>query len=284
MRTHYPHPKASCQARAVPATRYIHKILILNVMLLLLAAFASVVPARAAVPADHAVSLASLNALGYAFAAQEDQFYRGVKAYKQQEYTLARRLWLPLARAGDAEAQFFLGLIYDNGYGVARDAAVAANWYRKAARGGHQQAQHNLAVAYAEGDGVIPNPRKAIALWRQAARQGSVDAQYNLGVVYALGKYGVGQDLREAQWWWRMAAISGDAMAQYNLGTLYANGEGVTRSYCEAVRWWEKSAKHGGCVVVSFLGRADLYHGIVGPALGDYCPPSPGPSGPGGRG
>ncbi|UCE89153.1 MAG: sel1 repeat family protein, partial [Pseudomonadota bacterium] len=230
---------------AVFARREIRKPLILFTMLLLLAASGAVVPARAAAPADPGVSLPGLDEVGYIAAAREEQFYKGVKAHNKQEYTLARRLWSPLARVGDAEAQFFLGLIYDNGHEVARDAAVAASWYRRAARAGHQQAQHNLAVAYAEGDGVAPNPRRAIALWRQAARQGSVDAQYNLGVVYALGKYGVGQDLRKAQWWWRMAAISGDVMAQYNLGTLYANGEGVTRSYCEAVRWWEKSAKRG---------------------------------------
>jgi TPR repeat protein len=48
------------------------------------------------------------------------------------------------AQAGDAEAQFNLGVMYDRGQGVPQDDVQAAEWYRKAAEQGHAAAQNNL--------------------------------------------------------------------------------------------------------------------------------------------
>ena len=48
-----------------------------------------------------------------------------------------------------AEAQYNLGVCYDNGQGVAKDYAEAVKWYRKAAEQNHAQAQYNLGVATA---------------------------------------------------------------------------------------------------------------------------------------
>ena len=166
------------------------------------------------------------------------------KAFEEDEVHMARRVWTALAEQGDAESAFRLGMAYDTGLGVERDAARAAYWYRRAAEEGHLHAQHNLAVAYANGDGVEFDFSEALRWWQQAARHGNADSQYNLGIVYATGIHGVHKNLTLAKAWWRKAAISGDPMAQYNLGTLYANGDGQT-SYCEAMRWWEKSAQKG---------------------------------------
>ena len=38
---------------------------------------------------------------------------------------------------GDAEAQYNLGVMYDNGQGVVKDKDEAVNWYRRAAEQGH---------------------------------------------------------------------------------------------------------------------------------------------------
>ena len=45
---------------------------------------------------------------------------------------------------GEAEAQFNLAQCYDYGYGVPKDKAEAANWYRKAAEQGHGEAAEAL--------------------------------------------------------------------------------------------------------------------------------------------
>lgn len=173
------------------------------------------------------------------------QLVRGMQAFAKESYPLAHRLLLPLAKQGVADAQFYVGMMYDSGLGTEKDLTEAFGWYQFAAYKGHSSAQHNLAVAFANGEGTEVNPAKAIYWWKRAAQQGNADAQYNLGIVYAVGKLGVVPNLNQAKNWWRKAAIGGDAMAQYNLGILYANGGNSVRSYCEATRWWEQSAKNG---------------------------------------
>ena len=64
------------------------------------------------------------------------------------------RQTLQLAEQGNAEAQFSLGLMYDNGQGVRQDYAEAFRWYRKAAEQGLVQAQTDLGNGYAQGQGV----------------------------------------------------------------------------------------------------------------------------------
>ena len=109
-----------------------------------------------------------------------------LKSESSRSVSACRRL----ADQGDALAQFSLGFMYDNGWGVPQDYAAAVKWYRK------------------------------------AAEQEDAKAQYNLGQMYRLG-YGVQRDYDEAVRWFRKAAEHGDAEAQYNLGFMYEAGRGV---------------------------------------------------------
>ncbi|MBL0641313.1 sel1 repeat family protein, partial [Aeromonas veronii] len=52
------------------------------------------------------------------------------------------------AEQGDAEAQFNMGLMYDQGQGVPQDDGQAMAWYRLAAEQGHVGAQFNLGWMY----------------------------------------------------------------------------------------------------------------------------------------
>ena len=70
------------------------------------------------------------------------------------------------------------------GKGVARDAAVAAKWYRKAAEAGDRVAQHNLGVLYRDGNGVEKNLNEALAWFQKSADQGYAKAQLSLGQLY----------------------------------------------------------------------------------------------------
>jgi uncharacterized protein len=73
----------------------------------------------------------------------------GVAAYNRGDYATAYRLLRPLAEHGDAEAQFYLGVQYNFGYGVPQSYDEAAKWYRKAADQGDATAQFNLGKLYA---------------------------------------------------------------------------------------------------------------------------------------
>jgi len=103
-------------------------------------------------------------------------------AHSRGDYTTALAILRPLAAEGDAMAQFYLGLMYHKGEGVAQDHTKAVRWWRKAAEQGHSRAQYNLALSYEKGLGVAQNYAEAIRWCRKAADQGHAGAQCNLGV------------------------------------------------------------------------------------------------------
>ena len=112
-----------------------------------------------------------------------------------------------LARAeqGDADAQFNLARMYDEGEGVSQDKAEALRWLRSAADQGNSSAQHNLGVKYNTGRGVPQDYAEALRWSRLAAEQGIADAQFNLARMYALGLGGP-QDDAQAYKWFNLAA------------------------------------------------------------------------------
>lgn len=144
------------------------------------------------------------------------------------------------AEQGDAEAQFKLGVWYDNGEGVLRDDAQAAVWYRKAAEQGLTQAQFNLGMMYAQGEGVAQDNTQALAWFHKAAEQGYADAQFSLGVMYSQA-----QDDTQALAWYQKAAEQGHAGAQLNLALMYDNGRGAPQNDQQALFWYRKAAEQG---------------------------------------
>ena len=59
------------------------------------------------------------------------------------------------AEQGDDDAQYNLGVMYDNGYGVPQDYKTAVKWFKIASEQGHPTSQANLGLMYEEGLGVI---------------------------------------------------------------------------------------------------------------------------------
>jgi TPR repeat protein len=96
-------------------------------------------------------------------------------ALKRGDHTTALKVLPPLAEQGNAAAQFNLGLIYDNGRGVARDHDEALKWYRLAAVQGNAGAQRHLGELYYDGLGVPQDTARAY-LWLHLAA-GTGDAR-----------------------------------------------------------------------------------------------------------
>lgn len=129
---------------------------------------------------------------------------QAIEAYRQGEYEAAHEGFLPLARDGDAEARFMLGVLYDNGRGVLRDHDEARRWYSLAARQGNAKAQYNLGTMYENGRGVRADYALAMTWYRLAAEQGAAKAQNNLGLMYEDGR-GTPQDYVRAHMWFNLA-------------------------------------------------------------------------------
>jgi TPR repeat protein len=179
---------------------------------------------------------------------------KGMAAYGEMDFVAALKELRPLAKIGNAMAQFILGTMYANGQGVLQDYKEAVRWYRLAADQGRADAQNNLGVMYENGQGVLQDDKEAVRRYRLAADQGYAYAQFNMGDMYANGQ-GVLQDYKEAVRWYRLAADQGDADAQFTLGTMYENGRGVLQDYKEAVKWYRLAADQEDADAQNNLGE-----------------------------
>ena len=99
---------------------------------------------------------------------------------------------------------------------MALDYTQAVKWYRKAAEQGKALAQRNLGLMYDNGQGVAQDHAQALKWYRKAAEQWDVGAQNNLGRLYLLGQ-GVPQDYVRAHMWFNLAASgASDASTREN--------------------------------------------------------------------
>ena len=140
-------------------------------------------------------------------------YNKGVIAAQSGDWATALKEWKPIAEEGNAAAQFNLGLMYQNGYGVPQDYKESVYWYRLAAEQGDADSQYNLGVMYERGYGVSQDDKEAVNWYRLSAEQGLTDAQYNLGFMYINGK-GVPTDKVYAYMWFNIAAANGDKDAE----------------------------------------------------------------------
>ncbi len=60
---------------------------------------------------------------------------------------------LTLAKVGDVDAQYEVGLAYETGAGASRDEVEAAKWFRQAALQGSVEAQFHPGPGLSEGKG-----------------------------------------------------------------------------------------------------------------------------------
>ena len=103
------------------------------------------------------------------------------------------------AAGGNVQAQYTLGLMYEQGYGVTQDKYQAALCYRKAAEKGHAQAQYRLGYLYHNGQGMPRDLRQAAEWYAKAAEQRDVPAQADMGNMHLVGE-GVPKDISKAEY------------------------------------------------------------------------------------
>lgn len=178
----------------------------------------------------------------------------GLAAFRAGDYGLALSQLQPLANQGEAQAQFYLGVSYQKGWGVIADPTKAAQWYRRAAEQGLNKAQHNLALLYLRGEGVPADAALAREWFERAARQGDMRAAHELGLMYFRGM-GVERDFTQARSWWEKAAHAGETRAAYDLGILFRRGQGgVPRDVAASIKLWTQAARGGLAVAQNALG------------------------------
>jgi TPR repeat protein len=103
-------------------------------------------------------------------------FQKGSTAYQSSDCATALPEPTPLAKQGNAVAQYNLGHMYYNGQGVPQDYKTAVKWWKLAAEQGYARAQHNLGYMYGVGTGVIQDNVYAHMWWNIAASSGNKGA------------------------------------------------------------------------------------------------------------
>ena len=166
-----------------------------------------------------------------------NSLYNKDKEAVNQAFAEVKPLLELYAKKQVPSAQFILGAMYYNGYGVEKDYAEAFNWWSKSVEQGYVVAQNNLGLMYYNGYGVEKDYVEAFNWWSKSAEQGLAWAQNNLGDMYYYGR-GVKEDYAEAAKWYRKAAEQGNAGAQYSLGDMYYYGRGVKQNYKTACIWY----------------------------------------------
>ena len=129
----------------------------------------------------------------------------------------------------NSNAQYTLGLIYENRWGVKQDYEKAAKKFKKAADQGHALSRRQLGYLYFRaGDDLRKkleamgwNTEKALELLKQAAHQGDIVSHYLIGLVYSTKHNKQESDVEEAKKWLTLPANHGHADALFSLGLLY---------------------------------------------------------------
>ncbi len=116
------------------------------------------------------------------------------------------------ATRGEADAQFRLGICYQNGTGVQKNLVTAAEWQQKASAQGHPQAEFVLGQYHIDGTGVPVKIVEGITLIKKSAQKGFVGAQMRLGSYYQKGEY-LPRDYDKAVSWYTKAAEQGNEYA-----------------------------------------------------------------------
>jgi len=168
----------------------------------------------------------------------------GFAAYKAGDFMKAYDIWLPLAKAGNAEAQFRVGRLYDFGEAVDTNVVKIIHWYSKAASLMHTVAMHNLAYHFKSSEGGNRSIKKALKYYSMAAESGDVISQYGFAISLATADPPY-RDFSAAYKWLYIAMKNGHDEAMDTIHDLnrFASSE-ERNAGLEGMREWFQAHPH----------------------------------------
>lgn len=200
----------------------------------------------------------------------------GLDAELNENYSDAIQWYRKAAGQGIAEAQYRLGLCYENGNGIRKNRKTAVNWYKKAAELGFAEANNHLGFCYENGICVTADITEAIKFYQKAADQGSEQSKKKLYQIH-ISEHGTSDDwyhlgkeaedkhnASEAEKWYLKAAEADHIEAQFALGLLYFNNDGKSPwlKRHEARTWFRRAAEQGhadACYYTGYLEEPISY-------------------------
>lgn len=100
-----------------------------------------------------------------------------INAMRAGNFAEAYCVLKPYAEAGDPEAQYNIGWMYLNGYGLMMNDSKALEWWQRSSDQGYTDASFSIAMLYSLGEGQVKKDMgKAIEYYLMAVEDGHEDA------------------------------------------------------------------------------------------------------------
>ena len=143
-----------------------------------------------------------------------------------------------LANKGDAEAQYHVGMMYNNGIGTQKDPRQAFEWFQKSTASNDPLGAYKLGCYYdGQGAGIVAaDSTEALKYKLAAAKAGYALAQHDVAIHYARQ-----ENFEEAVKWWKMASDQGYPDALYSLSGSYFQGKGAPKDLSLAYAYFKLS-------------------------------------------
>jgi TPR repeat protein len=188
---------------------------------------------------NHISSLSNIDKNNRNYQRVEKNFYEAINLFQKS------------AEQGETEAQVYLGLCYENGYGVVKDYLMAKMYFEKASKQNDVFGSLYLGKIYMKEN----NINAALNCFLISLSKGSVDALYYIGKLYdkeeennniitscvdATSDIGLlkSSDKNIAIKYYLQAAEKGHSLAQYRLGNHFC----LRKQYIIALYWYLKSS------------------------------------------
>ena len=190
----------------------------------------------------------------------------GKEAFSAGRYEDAYSLLEPRAAAGEAVAQFLIGLMYRDGLGIPRNIAEAKRWLTRAAEQGYEGARFVLGeIELVDGSASAPvsptrplgraepaqDPVSAVAPVADPAPkppprpEPEPEPRAEPSTTGSDFPRPTAEPLTGRASWLEVAANQGSSSAQYDLARRYESGRDAPRDISKALAWYREAAGQG---------------------------------------
>jgi len=212
--------------------------------------------------------LCALSYFPVAPAQADDRFEQAQNQYFSGNLSAAADLFNSLAKQGNAESQYYLGLIYITDTWTGYDVHKGAAYLQTAADQNHIMAMRELGQLHETGAGFEKNLLRALDWYRKSdqmaaqtattnvaalipdmqarAKSGDINAQMGLAKYYDDGQ-STEPDQERALHWYLKAAQQGNQNAMLMVGYFYCRGLGTEIKQEKASQWLKKSNRQALC-------------------------------------
>ena len=153
--------------------------------------------------------------------------------------------WQQLAKEGDAEGLYQVGIYYATGDIVSHDYHKSMDYFQQAAQKGSLDAIYQIGILHMCGFGVKKDIQQAVNFFILAAEHSHADAAATLGQIYERGSNGIKTNHKKAFKYYMIAAEQDNEEGMWYViqGYLFGNGTPVDED--KAYEWFKKSQALG---------------------------------------